>query len=313
MLERCQDDHAPALPVGTRAPGGAGLVVAQSDCPFRATAKYRLKVEPWPYAIDGLQPNERGNLVHATLNNFFRVVGSHAELAAMSAAQIGAELARAATSACALITTSRWALLPPMVAALEPVRLRALAQEWIANFELPRPPYRVGSLETRFSLSLGGLELSLRFDRVDALPQGGALMIDYKTGSVAIPKHWFGERPREPQLGLYTLAWQQHYPEVPVLGVAYARLRPGHVAVIGLGANADVWPVLQPVAKATSLASFDAAKVWWGKHLPLLADAFRRGDAAVAPRDKGAPCRTCGFPSLCRIVAIDDDEPEDAD
>jgi hypothetical protein len=45
QCEAIADERAPAVTAG-KVRGGAGVVAAQSDCPFRATARYRLRVEP---------------------------------------------------------------------------------------------------------------------------------------------------------------------------------------------------------------------------------------------------------------------------
>src|SRR5262249_60845028 len=52
--EEIVDDAAPAFAAGSHAPGGAGLIEAQSDCPFRAVARYRLQTNPWPVPCHGL-------------------------------------------------------------------------------------------------------------------------------------------------------------------------------------------------------------------------------------------------------------------
>ena len=45
LIESSQDDRAPALAPGANAPGGTGIVAAQSDCPFKAVARHRLGVD----------------------------------------------------------------------------------------------------------------------------------------------------------------------------------------------------------------------------------------------------------------------------
>ena len=59
-----------------RVRGGARLIEAQSDCPFKAIATHRLGAEPWPEPIDGLSAQERGILVHAALAAFWAVAGT---------------------------------------------------------------------------------------------------------------------------------------------------------------------------------------------------------------------------------------------
>src|SRR4030095_2347098 len=81
QCETLADPRAPALADG-KMRGGAGVVAAQSDCPFRATARYRLRVEPWPEPAEGLKARERGMLVHAAMAACWRDVGDHAALRA---------------------------------------------------------------------------------------------------------------------------------------------------------------------------------------------------------------------------------------
>ncbi len=66
LRESVADRRAPALAAGPLR-GGVGVIAAQSDCPFRATARYRMRVEPWPEAAEGLNARERGQLVHAAM------------------------------------------------------------------------------------------------------------------------------------------------------------------------------------------------------------------------------------------------------
>src|SRR5690606_27129221 len=71
-LESIEDHLAPALEPGASLPGGAGMIEAQSSCPFRALAQYRLRAEAWPKPAMGLSPVERGQLLHAALAAFWK-------------------------------------------------------------------------------------------------------------------------------------------------------------------------------------------------------------------------------------------------
>src|ERR1700747_974209 len=54
------------------------------------------------------------------------------------------------------------------------------------------------------NVSVGGLKLRLRADRIDLLENGQRLLLDYKSGEVSV-KDWEGERPDEPQRPLYAI------------------------------------------------------------------------------------------------------------
>src|SRR5262249_59442345 len=104
--------------------------------------------------------------------------------------------------------------------------------------------------ELALALSLGGLEVRLRLDRVDRLADGGIAVIDYKTGRAVAPPRWFDPRPQAPQLGLYALAWRAAFPSLPVRAVAYAQVKRGDMRLQGLAADEAAWC---GVAKPSSL------------------------------------------------------------
>ena len=85
--------------------------------------------------------------------------------------------------------------------------------------------------------------LKARADRIDARPNVGLAIIDYKTGKCAVGD-WVGERPKEPQLLLYLLASGQ----APT-ALAFAQVRPGDCAYVGLGESGSVPGVRTDVAR----------------------------------------------------------------
>ncbi len=155
---RCEsvaDERAPTMAAGP-VRGGAGIIAAQSDCPFRATAHYRMRVEPWPEAAEGLNARERGQLVHATMAAFWRDVGSHETLQATDAAATRSRVDSAVNSARLALTPARWRLLPPALAAAETARIAGIAAHWIENWERPRPGFVVTNVEWSMPLEIAG-------------------------------------------------------------------------------------------------------------------------------------------------------------
>ncbi len=99
-------------------------------------------------------------------------------------------------------------------------RMRNLLRKWL-QVERQREPFEVEQLdEGKQSVRHANLEFSLRIDRIDRLADGSRVLIDYKTGMVAVD--WRGERPDNPQLPLYAL-WR---PEA-LVAVAYGRVNAG--------------------------------------------------------------------------------------
>jgi probable DNA repair protein len=301
--ESVRDDYAPPLSPGEVA-GGAGAIAAQSDCPFKAMAQYRLRVEPWPDAAEGLSPSERGQLVHAMMAAFWNGVVTHDTLVALDATALRERIDAAAQAALREIPSSRWQALPPVIAAAEALRLPEIAAGWIEGFERPRPPFTVLRAEAKGTVELGGLTFRLKLDRVDRLCDGSIAIIDYKTGLVDSTKTWFTYRPRAPQLGVYLLALEAETPPLEVSAVAYGRLKAGELEVLGIGARPQTWPALEDANKREEPAGWTGIVHFWRDRLPAIATEMREGVATVTPRGpKNPPCRVCRRQSLCRIRA----------
>jgi ATP-dependent helicase/nuclease subunit B len=313
--EAVADAFAPRLAVPIRVRGGARLVEAQSDCPFKATATHRLAAEAWPAPIDGLSALERGTLVHAALANFWREVGTRQALAELSPDAVRAVATAAAEAAKAALPAARWRSMPGVIAAGEAERIAGVIVDWVEAYDRPRPPFAVVGIEKGLSLALCGLQVSLRLDRMDALDDGGVAIIDYKTGRTHRVESWFEDRPQAPQLGLYALAQRAAAPGQRVRAVAYAQVKAGELAVRGLAADGDAWPVLPLPSRIRNagLADWSAAEARWAEALAVLGDEIVSGVSTVTPRDPRKTCAHCGLQPLCRIGAAGLRRAEDED
>ena len=313
--ESIRDDAAPALILGAAVRGGAGVIEAQSDCPFKAVATFRLGTQTWPAPVDGLSPLERGVLVHAAMAAFWGIVKRHDMLSAMSRDTFARAVRQAAEDALKELPPSRWRVLPPLVRAGEAARLANLVRTWVDEFERSRPPFTAVDTEVKLTLDLRGLHLGLRLDRIDTLEGGGVAIVDYKTGEVPPVVGWLAPRPRAPQLGLYALAHETAFPNRSVRAVAYAQLKPGKLALRGLAADREAWPGLRDPAtlKDAGIADWRELTGRWAELLGALGAEFVGGAAAVAPRDKKQTCAHCRRQALCRIgaPAIEDREADD--
>jgi probable DNA repair protein len=302
-LDAIADDRAPPLPDAVTAPGGSRIVATQSDCPFQAVARHRLRAEPWRGSRTGLSPQERGTLLHKALAVFWGAVENHAALVALPAASLAVEIGVAVERSLAELPPARWRNVPPLIRAGEQRRLSALLDAWLAR-ERARPPFAVQDIESVKTLRLGGVAFRLRPDRVDTLASGGVAILDYKSGRVERPAQWFDERPRASQLGLYTLAQRAAAPEIAVRAVVYAQLCPGEVVSAGLAADVDAWPGLAAVSSVGPRGDWPALESWWSRRLGALAAEIAQGHAAVTPRESPLPCRSCGLHAVCRIESM---------
>jgi len=304
-LERVDDRVAPPVASDQALRGGTSVIEAQSECPFRAVAKHRLRAEPWPTASAGLAPWERGRLMHAAIAALWRELRTHTALVALSAAELDARIAQAVAEAMATLDGVRRRELPPLVLASEPARLAQLIREWLDDCERERPPFTVQAVESPVDLTLSGLTLSFRLDRVDELEAGGVAIIDYKTGAIPSIRRWFESRPAGTQLGLYALAWRAARAGMPLRAVAFASIAPGAIKPLGIAADERAWPALAkpPVLGVAGESGWAAIESSWLDMMTALARDFARGEATVDPRER-AICKNCGLQSLCRIDAV---------
>ncbi len=311
-LECCDDSHAPALPAGTAMRGGAGLVAAQGDCPFQAVAAYRLRADVWPEPLDGFSPMERGNLVHDALARFWTEVRTHAALVELPDDALAAAVERHASAALRALDPLRRRTLPEAVLAREAPRIAALLLMWLAGTERARPPFTVLAVEERMEVRLAELLLTLRIDRIDTLADGGALIIDYKTGLPPGTAQCIEQRPRAPQLGLYALSYAATNPAEPLRALAYACLRRGELKADGLAADAGVWDALRTPSdlRDAPFAGWVELEAHWRRELEALGTEIREGVATITPRHVATTCRQCGRQALCRIgsAALGTDE-----
>jgi ATP-dependent helicase/nuclease subunit B len=297
-LEEVQDEHAP--PLAEEARGGARTIELQSRCPFRAQAELRLHAEPLPRVTLGVEPIDRGAILHRVLEDIWGAVQTHARLLAMPHEELEARVRESAQrhAARALRPDTR-----------HRVRLAALEVESVVRqvlrllqLESERPPFSVRRAEAAETYSLGGLTVTLRPDRIDELTAGGALLIDYKLGDSHRPRDWFDVlpgRPRRPQLPLYGLAHAER-----LRALAFVVLAPGTVEYRGWSDGADVGPGVPPYPNGIRIdlgdpADWTALMHHWRFTLTRLAERYVAGEARVDPLPQ--ECVTCHLSTLCRI------------
>jgi ATP-dependent helicase/nuclease subunit B len=283
------DEAGPEL-VQSDSTGGASLFKDMAACPFRAFAKHRLGARPLEEADLGLSYRDRGTTVHKALEVIWRELGSRARLIELSVEELESLIARAADAAVAKLG-------PGIGRDLEKQRLQKLLPDWL-NIERARPEFTVAGIEAERLIAIGGLRVNVRADRVDALPDGREIILDYKTGQLK-SNAWEGERPDEPQLPLYCVTNER-----TIAGAAFAVIRVGELRFRGLTSSDVNLPSLKKMSIDPALP-FDRQLLEWRRELEYLAENFRAGKAEVDPK-KGA-CENCGLRALCRIREIEND------
>jgi probable DNA repair protein len=287
---------------GGQARGGSSVLTAQSVCPFKAFSTSRLAARDWRPAEAGLTAMVRGQLLHSVLHAIWAGqpdgIRSLGDLLALGDRRsfVAGHVDRVLAAELCPDLRER---MPRRYLELEAERLTRLVTDWL-DYETTRMDFEVAGTEVDETITLAGLTLRLRLDRVDRLADDTLLVIDYKTGNVS-PRDWDLPRPKDVQLPLYAGFALQEMGNVS--GLAFAKIRAGESTFAGRVGQAKetLIPTLGNVSPLVKNALSVEDLLEWREHIQKLASEFVAGHAAVDPRDSSKTCKDCGLQSLCRI------------
>jgi len=318
-IEEVHDSKAPAA---VNYSGGTSIFIDQSQCPFRSFAKHRLHSRALEEPDIGLNPMERGLILHRLMQLFWLDVKSHEELIKRSP-EAHVELVASLVDQEIQARRQKFpSVFTPKFSNIEAARLKAVMTSWI-EMEKNRKPFRVRDLEFQVEQSLQGVNFRGRVDRIDELDDGSLAIIDYKTGVQSIGD-WAPARPRDPQMPLYAVTLPGN---IAVVVLAIMKQGDGF-GYRGLASRQDVFDSSStskgPVRKFEDDLSIrkkflfgeDAEdKTWtdllnqWRKDAESLAIEFREGHAPVKPTDNYV-CQYCDQGLFCRIHEITKNQEE---
>jgi probable DNA repair protein len=304
-LETYADEQGPPIPEGTRVSGGTALLKDQALCPFRAFARHRLGAWGLASGSLGLDELDRGSLVHRILELFWLEIGSWRKLHEMGDEALCAVILKYSDQALDELAAQRRVALTPSQRILEGQRLTKLLREWL-EIEAGRPPFSIETIEAWHRENFGPLTLQTRIDRIDRLDDGSQVIIDYKTG-LATVTDWLGDRPVEPQLPLYTLGRHGS----GLAAVAFAKVRRGDCAFVGLGRESELLPGVAGTAghrqlEGSDIGNWDDLLQSWRSTLHKLGSDFSGGKAGVDPINASKACDRCDLHAFCRIADQND-------
>lgn len=207
------DDYGPEFD-DNHLPQGIPWLTCQALSPLIAFTRYRLHAtglkDPQDNIPDGLF---RGELAHYALEALWRSIKTHAQLAAIYAANQEVEVIQNAIDhACVQISKKNNLSLTAKTMELEKTRLKKLLQGCIELDKNRVAGFRVAEIEAelQIEISVPGRNASLSFqgrvDRIDLLANNKLLLIDYKTHVIAENLWLDKDRLLVPQLPLYAVS-----------------------------------------------------------------------------------------------------------
>ena len=298
-LESLSDAAAPEFAAPERTHGVATLR-AQSRCAFRGFAESRLLTETLSRPTPGFNPRERGDMLHQALEALWSELRTSVRLLQM-APELRDELvkdcvAHAIARQCARRDPgARWR-------QREGLRMAELMDKWLL-IEALREPFEVERLEQGAQTAHhGGLEFSVRIDRMDRLADGGRVLIDYKTGMATAD--WRGDRPDNPQLPIYALLQPES-----LVAVAYGRVNAGDCGFVAEAARGGIFTPRSRPSQLEGMPDFAGLVGLWAQRIEKIAAEFAAGNAEVAPTLRA--CASCRLQPLCRVPSALDEGARD--
>ena len=294
--------------------GGTFVIEDQSACPFRSYAIHRLNAREIEFRQPGLNPMDRGSLIHRILEQIWAQLRTSSELLStdhQSQQSIDKLISQSIhnsskkfyhQSGCEsgfFQAQSQW--------------LKNLIKEWLEVERGRKQPFSIKSLEQPYTLKLGNLTLTFQIDRLDKLEDGSVVLIDYKTGKAPSISSWTGERPQQPQLPLYALAEMQSDNTTNISAMGYAQIRFGESGLFGMTVDqvfhkedysGHKLSYLDKSRIDDELKSWPALLSYWSSTFEQLANEFSEGVATVNPRDNQV-CSNCNLFGLCRLSEIE--------
>ena len=283
--------------------GGSSILKNQALCPFRAFASNRLGAEGLETPAEGISPMLHGSLVHSVLEAFWKDTISQSALLNLSDEELDTRVGKHV----ATVTRDEKGLRQrPSFRGVEAGRLHRHVMDYL-ELDKAREEFEVVGFEKEILPVIEGQSIRLFIDRVDKLPGGEEIIIDYKTGKVE-EKKWFGERPEDPQLPLYAIGAKET-PAAVVFGV----VRDDGCLYKGVVSQPGLLPGLPPRARSTNQYLIDAGDDMpktienWRQVLHGLMSAFLAGEAGVDPKNGLKTCENsyCKLQSLCRVGELE--------
>jgi ATP-dependent helicase/nuclease subunit B len=287
--------------------GGSSILRHQALCPFRAFASNRLGADGLETPVDGISPMLHGSLLHRVLENFWRETRTQQALLLLDEGSLGKRIRKHVDD---VINGERSLKNRRQFRDVEGERLARLTASSL-ELEKARDPFEVIAFEQEILQEIEGQVIRLIIDRVDRLPCGDEVIIDYKSGKVE-PKKWFGNRPEDPQLPLYSIS-----AEIRPAAIAFAVIRDDECLYKGVATQEGIFPGLPPKRNHHNADIIEAgldmpATVQnWREILHRLMAEFLAGDARIDPKDGRKTCDNsyCEMQSFCRISELEQVNP----
>jgi len=220
-------DNVPKIVAGERISGGAGTIQRQLTNPLAAFIVGRLGVRYLQPQAVGLPAALRGNIIHDALYQLYIDTPTHHDISAWTEDQLLERIGGAVDSAFARHERNTDEVLIELL-KLERLRIGELLKQFV-DIDRVRGEFSIAAVEQELAFAEADVRMQLRVDRVDRLPDGTLVILDYKTGGKKTFLNSDG-LPKEIQLIAYSLALDD-----PISAVALVNIDSRAMSFSGAG------------------------------------------------------------------------------
>jgi len=279
--------------------GGSQFLHYQSLCPMQGYLAFRLNLSEQEVVHDGIDPRVRGNLIHDALQRVWSSINNHSKLIHMSEQQLNHEITHALEASYHSELHNK-----QLLRELEIERSFTLIRQ-LLELEKKRAPFQVTATEYRVDISIGGLVIACRLDRLDKVEALDSeadyhVVLDYKTGKVSA-NYWLRDRIVEPQLPLYMMSDKQN-----IRALGFAQVNPDKVAFYGVSDESNVFPSVKTISSTNSgMNDWREFSDHLEQQLIQLVDEIKSGVATVTPNTQMNACQYCPYDAICRVDELE--------
>jgi len=258
---------------------GVQTLQDQMSCPFKGFVR-RLKIKEFEPEHLGFNRAEQGTLLHTILETLFSEITSSIKLKELSDHGLNQLIEKHTNNAIGRIEKNHQ--------ALEQRRLTRIIAKYL-ELEKQRVEFEVEATESVVDVCIEGLKFTTKLDRMDRLPTGDRLIIDYKTGQSALSQIT-GKTIEQAQLPIYAISNQ-------VDGVAFGQINASECSFKAITKDSDCLPASKQ-SRSKMPDWFEQLNRWEGQLNKASVD-FQQGVACVTPEKKA--CDYCDYDLLCRV------------
>ena len=255
------EDRVPALQPDERVNGGANTLQLQMSDPLAAFIAGRLGVRTLQPQASGIPAAIRGNIIHDALQRLYVDCPTRSTISAWLEHDIDERIGKALVVAFGRHQRYADAVLREIL-LLEEQRSRGLLRA-VVREDAARESFTIDSVEREIEFREAGVNMTMRADRIDRLPDGSVAILDYKTGARKKLLRGDGE-PGAYQLVAYACAVTE-----PIAALLLVNIDSREVAFDGVGRGykgEDLWP--------ENLGR-------WQQTLRVACEQLRRGDVRL--------------------------------